>query len=119
MGEFCPFCWGRNVKPVGAHPRPGWPAANGRIWECEDCEKWYWADRREEAPALFMLCETTILHPQRCYPEIRDVRESETAGFLRRRQAEFNHLCSGCPHGRFLPEPKAVVPPQAYTAEAP
>ena len=102
MDALCPFCLGSQVKPVG-HPRARMAGETGCLMECEECEKWYWADRAEEAPALFKHCQTTVIHPQRCYAEIREIVQAAGASFLRRRLAEFNHLCSECPHGLFLP----------------
>lgn len=119
MGERCPFCWGQKVKPVGARSQDRKSAAIGQVIECEECEKWYWADREEEAPALFMHCETPILQPQGCYEEIRSVLKSEETIHLRRRLAEFNHLCSECPNGRFLAGPDSAARRNNSTVGAP
>jgi len=105
MEERCPFCWGRNIKRIRPLDKDGPSGTNGHFMECADCEKWYWAKDGVEAPALFMHCETTILHPQRCYDEVREIVLSAGNGFPRRRLAEFNHLCAGCPNGRFVPNP--------------
>ncbi|MCX6560604.1 MAG: hypothetical protein NTZ26_08815 [Candidatus Aminicenantes bacterium] len=103
MNEECPFCWSRNVKQVGAHPVYRGADNRSRLMECGDCEKWYWADRQQEAGALFLHCRTTMLHPQRCYEEVREIQQAAGTGFPRRRLAEFNHLCAECPHGCFRP----------------
>lgn len=103
MGERCPFCWSQNVKKVGAHPKGRLSNGNGRLRECGDCEKWYWADLQQEAIALFRHCQTTIFYPQHCYEEIREIVLSGGNGFLKCRLAEFNHLCAECPNRLFLP----------------
>lgn len=104
MGERCPFCWGQNIKHVGALPKDRPSGTNGHLLECQDCEKWYWARGGAEAAALFMHCGTSFLRPQRCYEEIREIVLSAGNGFPRRRLAEFNHLCAECPNGRFVPD---------------
>jgi hypothetical protein len=105
MASICPFCWSRNIKRVG--PRSGGDAGGTErnLMECEDCEKWFWAGSKEEVSTLFSNCETAILHPGRCYPEVLGVALSGASGFPRRRWAEFNHLCSLCPNGRYVPCP--------------
>jgi len=92
---------------------------SGRIMECEDCEKWYWAGQRVEVPALFKHCETTILHPHLCYEEVRETVLAAGAGFPRRRLAEFNHLCAECPNGRFLPGRDSHQPRHNSPTDAP
>ena len=104
MGRRCPFCWGRRIKHVGASPKDRLPGTNGHLLECQNCEKWYWSGQGTEATALFMHCVTTVLHPHRCYEEIREIVLSPGNGFPRRRLAEFNHLCAECSSGRFVPD---------------
>jgi hypothetical protein len=105
MINECPFCWSRNIKQVGAYSDQRGPGGSAKLMECGDCEKWYWADRGREAPALFLQCRTAILHPQRCLEEIRRVQQASGTGIPRSRLAEFNHLCTECPYGKFAPGP--------------
>ena len=103
MAKICPFCLGENVKNVGSRSRDGGAGTEGHLMECEDCEKWYWAESDEEAATLFSNCETALLHPMRCYPEVLDVVLSGGDGIPRRHWAEFNHVCAECPNGRYVP----------------
>jgi hypothetical protein len=118
METLCPFCLGSNVRPVG-RLKARMEGGTGRLMECEECEKWYWADRAEEAPALFMHCQTPVVRPQCCYEEVREVVLAAGARFLRRRLAEFNHLCAECPHGRFLPGPDTSGAPERLEIRRP
>ncbi len=95
MDGGCPFCWSRNVSPVGQ------PFSSRRLIECGDCEKWYWADSGEEVVRLFEICSTSMIEPRSCLEEVREVLNSGGTGFPRRRTAEFNRLCSDCLNGRF------------------
>jgi len=99
----CPFCWNRNVVPVG-QPRtgPGGPFATRRLMECADCEKWYWADSGEEVVRLFEICSTSVVDPRSCLEDVREILNSGGTGFPRRRTAEFNRLCSDCLNARFV-----------------
>lgn len=103
MKDRCPFCWDKNIKQVsraGDKTRDGKP---GRLMRCSDCEKWYWTDSGEELTRLYLACETGVLHPGRCCPEILGILHSGGNGFPRRRLAEFNFLCSECPDRKFRP----------------
>jgi len=98
----CPFCWNRNVSPVGpAAGGHGGPFASRSLMQCEDCEKWYWADTGEEVVRLFEICSTSMIDPRSCLEEVREVLNSGGTGFPRRRTAEFNQLCSECLNARF------------------
>ena len=103
MDGRCPFCWNRNVVPVG-QPRtgPGGPCATRRLMECADCEKWYWADSGEEVVRLFEICSTSVVDPRSCLEDVREILNSGGTGFPRRRTAEFNRLCSDCLNARFV-----------------
>jgi hypothetical protein len=101
MGERCPFCWGQNVAPVGTDPDSRSSRGDDRLVQCQECEKWYWADRQVEVPVLFDHCLTLRLRPGSCYEEVRAIALSGGSGFLRRRIGELNHLCAGCPGGHF------------------
>jgi hypothetical protein len=68
--------------------------------ECKDCEKWYWEDTGKEVFRLFLICETSLLDPAKCYKEVGDLLQSGKNGLPRRRLAEFNQLCSRCPDRR-------------------
>jgi len=102
MMEMCPFCWGGNIKRIGRHTVGASDGAYRDIMECEDCERWFWAGTGEEVPTLFMNCETALLHPMKCYPEVLEFALCGGAGLPRRRWAEFNHLCAGCRNGRYV-----------------
>jgi len=69
--------------------------------QCEDCEKWYWADTGEEVVRLFEICSTSMIEPRSCLEEVREVLNSGGTGFPRRRTAEFNQLCGECMNARF------------------
>ena len=109
MDERCPFCWNRNVVPVG---QPG--AGRGgsfsarRLMECGDCEKWYWGDSGEEVVRLFEVCSTSMIDPKSCLEDVREVLNSGGTGFPRRRTAEFNRLCSDCLNARFVQKRSAA-----------
>jgi hypothetical protein len=107
MGSYCPFCLGARVKVVGGQAKARSAEFKGTLMECEECEKWYWADREKEAAALFRHCQTPSINPGRCYQEVRDVVLSPGLGSVRMRLAEFNHLCAECPNARFRPGPVA------------
>jgi len=100
MDRMCPFCWNRNVNPVGG--RLAGPAASRNLMECGDCEKWYWADTGEEVARLFEICTTSMVDPGSCLDDIREILNSGGSGFPRRRTAEFNRLCSDCLSSRFV-----------------
>jgi hypothetical protein len=101
MDIMCPFCWNRNVSPVGGF-RNARPFASRGLMECGDCEKWYWADTGEEVVRLFEICSTSLIDPRSCLEDIREILNSGGTGFPRRRTAEFNRLCSDCLNGRFV-----------------
>jgi len=103
MDERCPFCWDESLTQVSRSANKD-PCRNaGRLMQCDRCEKWFWADSGEEVPRLFTACQVIRRHPEKCYPEIREVIHSKGSGFPRNRQGEFNFLCSRCPHGKFMP----------------
>lgn len=103
MDERCPYCWNRNVIPVGQPPAGrGAPSAARRLMECGDCEKWYWADTGEEVVRLFEICSTSMIDPKSCLEDVREVLNSGGSGFPRRRTAEFNRLCGDCLNARFV-----------------
>ncbi len=102
MEARCPFCWDRNVNPVGAAARRPGNGHARRLMECRDCEKWYWEGTGREVPRLFEVCATAVVDPARCCGEIRDVVNSGGVEWPRRRAAEFNWLCGECPNARFL-----------------
>jgi hypothetical protein len=110
MEQECPFCWSRYVKPVGPPPKERSAALNAHLMACEECERWYWAERQEEVAALFMSCQTTILQPERCDADVREIASSLEPGRHKRRFAELNHVCAGCSNGCFLPSPQAPEP---------
>jgi hypothetical protein len=101
MRGRCPFCWSRSaVRAVmSAVGRP--VGGSRRLMECRECERWFWADSGEEVARLFELCVTPVIHPGRCETDIRKILNSGGNGFQRRRSAEFNTICSGCPGARF------------------
>jgi hypothetical protein len=104
MIKRCPFCWSEDVKRVASRNGDG---RSGHIKECRECEKWYWEENDEDAGSLFTHCDTPLLRPSRCYPEVLEVIQSGGSGFPRRRWAEFNHLCAGCPYGHYISRPEA------------
>jgi len=112
LGARCPFCWTLNVKRVDRPLGGTKPEPRGALMECEECEKWYWENSREEVAALFTNCQTAILRPDRCYDEAREILFSGGSRFPRRRLAEFNHLCSECPHGRFVSYRSSISRPK-------
>ena len=103
MDERCPYCWNRNVNPVGQPPAGrGAASAARQLMECGDCEKWYWADTGEEVVRLFEICSTSMIDPKGCLEDVREVLNSGGSGFPRRRTAEFNRLCSECLNAKFV-----------------
>jgi hypothetical protein len=99
----CPFCWNKNVMPVGQPPAGrGASFAPRKLMECGDCEKWYWADSGEEIIRLFEICSTSMIDPKSCLEDVREALNSGGTGFPRRRTAEFNRLCSDCLNARFV-----------------
>ena len=108
MDGRCPFCWNRNVSPVGQPPAGrGSPFAR-KLMECDDCEKWYWADTGDEVARLFEICSTSMVDPKSCLEDVREVLNSGGSGFPRRRTAEFNRLCSDCLNARFVQKRSAA-----------
>lgn len=102
MDARCPFCWNRNVSPVGPPAGGGGGRfASRSLMQCEDCEKWYWSDTGEEVVRLFEICSTSMIDPRSCLEEVREVLNSGGTGFPRRRTAEFNQLCGECLNARF------------------
>jgi hypothetical protein len=100
---ICPFCWSRNVIPVGHRGTGlGGPFVSRSLMECADCEKWYWADSGEEVVRLFEICSTSMIDPKSCLEDVREVLNSGGSCFPRRRTAEFNRLCSDCLNARFV-----------------
>ena len=102
MDERCPFCWSRNISRVGTSAGRRGAADSKTLMECQECEKWYWADSGEEVPRLFEICATPLVNPSRCEEDIREILNSGGTGFRRRRAGEFNRLCSDCLGARFL-----------------
>ena len=102
MDRRCPFCWNENVSLVGRAAASPRSMIWGRLMECGDCEKWYWADTGEEVARLFEICSTSMIDPKGCLEDIREVLNSGGTGFPRRRTAEFNRLCSDCLNARFV-----------------
>jgi len=100
----CPFCWNRDVVPIGqgGGTGPAGPFASRKLMECADCEKWYWADSGEEVVRLFEICSTSMIDPRSCLEDVREVLNSGGTAFPRRRTAEFNRLCSDCLNARFV-----------------
>ncbi len=91
----CLFCWDRSLR---IFPQAAGEARSGRrLVICEDCERCYWEDTGEEVACLAHLCETRIIHPERCDPDIRTFRPEHSFS-PRLKFLEFNHLCSECPH---------------------
>jgi hypothetical protein len=89
------------VTPVGPYRSAGGGSGSHRLFECGDCEKWYWTDTGEEVARLFEICATSMIDPRSCLEDVREVLNSGGTGFPRRRTAEFNRLCSDCMKGRF------------------
>lgn len=92
----CLFCWDRNLRvfsqaPLSAH------SASRRLVVCQDCERCYWEDSGEEIVCLAHICETRIIHPENCDPDIRTFRPEQSFS-PRLKFLEFNHLCSVCPN---------------------
>lgn len=102
MAGRCPFCWDRSVSPVRPPVVRSAGGRESRLMECGHCEKLYWSGSEREISRLFETCATSVVSPGRCDPEIREVVSSGGSPFPRCRTAEFNWLCSRCPHGRFL-----------------
>jgi hypothetical protein len=97
MEERCPFCWDKNIARVHLRRAPDPAETEERLMHCSDCEKWYWADSGREVSRLFMICETSILHSEKCFREVRDILNTGFNSFSPRRLPEFNHLCAQCP----------------------
>ncbi len=102
MNESCPFCWDRNVRPVGKVMRSVGKRTSQRLMECPACEKWYWSGTEEEVPRLFEVCATAIINPRRCFEEIREAVNSGGTVTSPCRVGEFNWLCGQCPNSRFM-----------------
>jgi hypothetical protein len=102
MNGRCPFCWGRSVRRVGMSA--GYRAVLGSrpLRECQECEKWFWADSQEEVPRLYEICATSLVNPGRCDEAIQDALNFGGDGFPRQRAAEFNLICSDCPGAQFV-----------------
>lgn len=103
MDGRCPFCWDENVSLVGRAAASPRSMIWGRLMECGDCEKWYWADTGKEVDRLFEICATSVIQPDRCLEEVREILNSGGNGFSRRRTGEFNAICSDCLNACFIP----------------
>ncbi len=94
MKRQCPFCWSDRVRSVRSTAGERTAPADRFLLECLDCEKWFWANSGEEIPRLYEVCETAVLNPVRCFPELREAVLWDDLSPSR--QAEFNFLCSQC-----------------------
>lgn len=101
MNRSCPFCWNPQISRVGETASGRTPSLPGRLMECGECERWFWAETGEEVVRLSEICTTALVNPGRCLSEIREVLNSGGHGVPRYRLGEFNRLCSDCLSGRF------------------
>lgn len=108
MERRCPFCWNRNIRRANTSGGNHAVLASRQLFECGDCERWFWADSGEEVARLFEICATSMINPGRCYEEVREILNSGGNGFPRRRISEFNRLCSECHNARFLADKIAI-----------
>ncbi len=108
MYRSCPFCWNPNVSRVGETALGHRPNLPGRLMECGECERWFWAETGEEIVRLSDICTTAIVNPGRCLPEVRMILNPGGNGVPRYRIGEFNRLCGDCMNGRFPPRRSAA-----------
>jgi hypothetical protein len=101
MDNECPFCWGKNTREIAKVISNG-KGQTKNLLECLECEKWFWKDSRDEVFELAELCQTMMRQPIKCTDVIiHPIR----VGYFRSPKTkikEFNHICSECPHKRFV-----------------
>ena len=108
MNRSCPFCWNPQISRVGETASGRGPSLPGRLMECGECERWFWAETGEEVVRLSEICTTALVDPARCLSEIRETLNAGGRGVPRYRLGEFNRLCSDCLSGRFAPRRSAA-----------
>lgn len=100
--EFgCPFCWDKDVRHV-FDVKAGPCNSTRSLMACPSCEKHYWQDTNEEVSFLLYMCETFHFEPEKCDPDIKGKKRLHQLKFDRRKIAEWDLLCSSCPHRKFL-----------------
>lgn len=101
MDKRCPFCWSQGIRKIADI------AVNGTgqtrvLVECPDCERWYLEDSGEEVHELAELCLTLKSDPGKCTEVILQPIKAGYFQSPRTKIKEFNHICSECPHKRFM-----------------
>ena len=97
----CPFCWGKNINKVAEVPLNG-SRKTRNLYECQECEKWYWEDSGEEVFELADFCLTLLREPEKCDDVVVHPIRSGYFRSPKTKIKEFNHLCSECSHKRFV-----------------